>query len=112
MMPDTDLRPTARCLRFRSPQRSAVYNAGGFAERAGTTTYDLSDRLGTASRQTDAAKSTTATRSYDAFGMLQSTTGTPKGPFGFAGGTGTRRTGTRGSSSSDTATTTRAPDGS
>ena len=30
----------------------------------------------------------TATRTYDAFGMLQSTTGTPKGPFGFAGSHG------------------------
>ena len=68
----------------------------GIEDTVGTTTFDLSDRLGTASRQTDAAKSTTATRSYDAFGMLQSTTGTPKGPFGFAGAHGYQEDGDTG----------------
>ena len=64
---------------------SAVYTPGVSQRRNGATTFDLSDRLGSATRQTDAGKAT-ATRSYDAFGMLQSTTGSPKGPFGFAGG--------------------------
>ena len=64
---------------------SAVYTPGVSQRRAGATTFDLSDRLGTALRQTDAAKNTAATRSYDAFGMLVASTGTPKGPFGFAG---------------------------
>ena len=41
-----------------------------------------------ASRQADAAKATTATRAYDAFGMLVGSTGTPQGPFGFAGDSG------------------------
>ncbi|RYG15418.1 hypothetical protein EON82_26240, partial [bacterium] len=70
----------------------AVYTPGVSQRRSGATTYDLSDRLGSATRQTNAATSTTATRSYDAFGMLLASTGTPQGPFGFAGGTATRRT--------------------
>ncbi len=52
------------------------------------TTYNLNDRLGTASRQTDTSASTTATRTYDAFGLLLASTRTPKGPFGFAGAHG------------------------
>ena len=75
---------------------AAVYTPGVSQRRAGATTYDFSDRLGTASRQTSASKATTATRSYDAFGMLVSTTGTPKGPFGFAGGHGYQEEGDTG----------------
>ncbi|RYG23828.1 hypothetical protein EON82_12800 [bacterium] len=67
---------------------SAVYTPGVSQRRSGATTFDLSDRLGTASRQTNASTTTTATRSYDAFGMLLASTGTPQGPFGFAGGHG------------------------
>ena len=67
---------------------AAVYTPGVSQRRAGATTFDLSDRLGTASRQTNAAKSTTATRTYDAFGMLLASSGTPKGLFGFAGAHG------------------------
>ena len=75
---------------------SAVYTPGVSQRRNGSTTFDLSDRLGTASRQTDASKNTTATRSYDAFGMLVASTGTPKGPFGFAGGHGYQEDGDTG----------------
>ena len=75
---------------------AAVYTPGVSQRRAGATTYDLSDRLGTASRQTNAAKGATATRSYDAFGMLLSTTGSPKGPFGFAGAHGYQEDGDTG----------------
>lgn len=75
---------------------SAVYTPGVSQRRAGATTFDLSDRLGTASRQTDVAKNTTATRTYDAFGMLVASTGTPKGPFGFAGGHGYQEDGDTG----------------
>ena len=74
----------------------AVYTPGVSQRRAGATTYDLSDRLGSATRQTDAAKATTATRSYDAFGILLASTGTPKGPFGFAGGHGYQEEGDTG----------------
>ena len=49
-----------------------------------STAYYLNDRLGTAGAQTNASATVTATRSYDAFGMLVATTGTPQGPFGFA----------------------------
>ena len=75
---------------------SAVYTPGVSQRRAGATTFDLSDRLGTASRQTNASKATTATRTYDAFGMLLSSTGSPKGPFGFAGGHGYQEDGDTG----------------
>ena len=75
---------------------AAVYTPDVSQRRAGATTFDLADRLGTASRQTNAAKSTTATRSYDAFGMLVSTTGSPKGPFGFAGAYGYQEDGDTG----------------
>ena len=63
---------------------SAVYTPGVSQRRSGATTYDLHDQLGTASKQTNASASTTATRTYDAFGMLLASTGTPQGPFGFA----------------------------
>ncbi len=67
---------------------SAAYTPGISQRRSGVTTYDLNDRLGTASRQTDTSATTSATRTYDAFGMLLASTGTPKGPFGFAGAHG------------------------
>jgi RHS repeat-associated protein len=52
------------------------------------TTSDDKDYLGTVSRQTNSSQTTTATRQYDAFGMLVASTGTPQGPFGYAGGWG------------------------
>ena len=66
----------------------ANYTPGVSQRRAGATTYDPPDRLGSATRQTNSATATTATRSYDAFGVALSTTGAPVGPFGFAGGHG------------------------
>ena len=53
-----------------------------------TSTFDLPDYLGSFTRQTNASQSTTATRVYDAFGNLESTTGTPQSPFGFVGSEG------------------------
>jgi YD repeat-containing protein len=75
---------------------SAVYTPGVSQRRNNATTFDLSDRLGSATRQTDASTGTTATRSYDAFGMALATTGTPQGPFGFAGGYGYQEDGDTG----------------
>ncbi len=75
---------------------SAAYTPGISQRRSGVTTYDLNDRLGTASRQTDTSATTTATRTYDAFGMLLASTGTPKGPFGFAGAHGYQEDGDSG----------------
>ena len=64
--------------------------------RSGATTYDLHDRLGTASRQTNSSTATTATRTYDAFGLLVASTGTPQGPFGFVGDEGYQEDGDSG----------------
>jgi RHS repeat-associated protein len=64
---------------------TAFYTPGVSQRRSGVTIYDLSDRLGTASTQTNASSTTTATRTYDAFGILTANSGTPAGPFGFAG---------------------------
>ena len=64
----------------------AVYTPGVSQRRGGATTYDLADRLGTATKQTSASTTTTGSRSYDAFGLMVASTGTPLGPFGFAGG--------------------------
>ncbi len=67
---------------------AAVYTLGVSQRRSGSTTFDLSDRLGSAVKQTNTSAGTTATRTYDAFGMLVASTGTPQGPFGFAGSSG------------------------
>jgi uncharacterized protein RhaS with RHS repeats len=48
----------------------------------------LKDRLGTTSRQTSTTSTTRATRTYDAFLLLVSCTGTFKGPFQSAGAHG------------------------
>jgi RHS repeat-associated protein len=50
--------------------------------RAGVTSY-LHGRLKNATRQTNSSQTTTATRTYDAFGNVVSSTGTWNGPFGF-----------------------------
>ncbi len=62
---------------------TATYTPGVSQHRGTSTTFDNNDYLGTANRQTDATQSTSGTRSYDAFGNLVSTTGSPVGPFGF-----------------------------
>jgi RHS repeat-associated protein len=67
---------------------SALYTPGVSERRGSTTKFDHQDYLGTMTRQTNSSQSTTATRTYDAFGMLVASTGTPQGPFGFAGGCG------------------------
>jgi RHS repeat-associated protein len=67
---------------------AANYTPGVSQHRSGATTFENVDYLGTSTRQTNASQSTTATRSHDAFGNLVATTGTPIGPFGFAGDKG------------------------
>jgi RHS repeat-associated protein len=64
---------------------AAVYTPGVSQRRSSATIYDLSDRQGTASKQTNSSAAITATRQYDSFGMLVGSSGAPKGPFGFAG---------------------------
>ena len=66
----------------------AVYTPGVSQRRGGATTYDLHDGLGSAVKQTGSGASVTATRIYDAFGMLLASTGAPQGPFGFAATSG------------------------
>jgi len=44
--------------------------------------------LGSVSRETDSSGSTTSTKTYDAFGNLESSTGSSSSPFGFAGSWG------------------------
>ncbi len=67
---------------------AAVYTPGVSERRSGTSKFNCTDYLGTHFKQTDASQATVAARHYDAFGKLLSTTGTPTGPFGFAGGWG------------------------
>jgi RHS repeat-associated protein len=67
---------------------SALYTPGASEHRGSATSFDHQDYLGTFTRQTSSSQVTTATRQYDAFGMLVATTGTPQGPFGYAGGWG------------------------
>ncbi len=66
----------------------AAYTPGISEHRSGGTSFDHTDYLGTISRQTNSSQITSATRQYDAFGLLVATTGTPQGPFGFAGAFG------------------------
>jgi RHS repeat-associated protein len=49
------------------------------------TVFDNLNYIGTSTRQTNSSQTTTATRTYDAFGNLFASTGTPVGPFGFVG---------------------------
>ncbi len=66
-----------------------IHYTPGTSERVSSiSTFDLPDYLGTFNLQTNLSQSTTATRVYDAFGNLESTTGTPQSPFGFVGAQG------------------------
>ena len=60
----------------------------GTSEKRGTTTTFLHSGLKNAEMQTDTAKAVSATKQYDAFGNLTSSTGTWQGAFGYAGGFG------------------------
>ena len=75
---------------------SASYTPGVSQRRSGATVFDHADRMGTNRVQTDAAQSVTATRTYDAFGMVVASTGTPLGPFGFVGRAGYQEDGDSG----------------
>ena len=67
---------------------SIAYTPGISERKSGTSTFDHGNYLGTYTRQTNASQATTATRVYDAFGNLESTTGSPQSGFGFVGGQG------------------------
>lgn len=69
----------------------------GISQRSGSTsTFDCADRLGTFGLETNSSQSTTGTRQFDAFGNSTSTSGSPSGPFGFAGAWGYQQDGDSG----------------
>jgi RHS repeat-associated protein len=65
----------------------ATYTPGILERRNGVSTF-LNSGLKDVAKQTDAAGSVTATRKYDAYGMVIGSTGTWKGPFGYSGSAG------------------------
>ncbi len=67
---------------------SIAYTPGTSERKSGVSTFDHANYLGTFNRQTNSSQATTATRAYDAFGNLESTTGTPQSTFGFVGSDG------------------------
>ena len=64
---------------------SATYTPGISERRSGASKFFHSDRLGTNVAETNSSQSVTATKTYDAFGLLTSTTGSSASPFGFVG---------------------------
>ena len=64
---------------------TSAYTPGVSFRNSGATTFQHGDRMGTTSVETNAAQTTTATRTYDAFGMPLATTGSSVSPFGYAG---------------------------
>jgi RHS repeat-associated protein len=66
---------------------SASYTPGISERRRAVTKLNHSG-LKNADAQSSTAQAVTATRTYDAFGNVASTTGTFSGPFGYAGGFG------------------------
>ena len=65
----------------------ATYTPGVSERRNGVSTF-LNAGLKDVAKQTDAAGVVTATRKYDAYGMVIGSTGTWKGPFGYSGSAG------------------------
>jgi RHS repeat-associated protein len=67
---------------------AASYTPGVSRHTSNGTVFDNLNYIGTSTRQTNSSQTTTATRTYDAFGNLFASTGTPVGPFGFVGDEG------------------------
>jgi hypothetical protein len=68
-------------------EANAVYTPG-VSERRGSTATFFHSGLKDATAQTSTSQTLTSTRVYDAFGMVVSSTGTWKGPFGYAASAG------------------------
>jgi YD repeat-containing protein len=64
---------------------AALYTPGVSERRRGVSTFNHTDRLGTYALQTDLNEDVASTRTYAAFGTPLGSTGSPSGPFGFAG---------------------------
>jgi RHS repeat-associated protein len=60
----------------------------GISERRGSTTTFSHSGLKNASFQSGSSQTVSAERTYDAFGLVVSSSGTWQGPFGYAGGFG------------------------
>jgi hypothetical protein len=65
----------------------ATYTPGISERRNGVSTF-LNAGLKDVAKQTDISGNVTATRKYDAYGMVIGSTGTWKGPFGYSGSAG------------------------
>jgi RHS repeat-associated protein len=65
----------------------ATYTPGISERRNGVSTF-LNSGLKDVAKQTDSTGNVTATRKYDAYGMVIGSTGTWKGPFGYSGSAG------------------------
>ena len=65
----------------------ASYTPGTSEKRGATSTF-LHSGLKNAEMQTDSSKAVSATKQYDAFGNITTSTGTWQGAFGYAGGFG------------------------
>ncbi|MDH4387152.1 MAG: RHS repeat-associated core domain-containing protein [Fimbriimonas sp.] len=65
----------------------ATYTPGVSERRNGVSTF-LNAGLKDVAKQTDISGNVTATRKYDAYGMVIGSTGTWKGPFGYSGSAG------------------------
>ncbi len=65
----------------------ATYTRGISERRNGVSTF-LNSGLKDVSKQTDSTGNVTATRKYDAYGMVIGATGAWKGPFGYSGSAG------------------------
>ena len=66
----------------------AAYTPAVSRHPSSGTTFEGGDSQGTNRIETNSSQSVSGTRVYDAFGNLQSTTGTPQGPFGYVGQSG------------------------
>jgi RHS repeat-associated protein len=64
---------------------AASYTPGVSERRSGTSKFYHGERQGSNVAESDASQTTTATKAYDAFGMLSSSSGSSSSPFGFVG---------------------------
>ena len=67
---------------------AANYTPGVSERRSGTSKFYHGERQGTNALETNASQAVTATRTYDAFGMLVANTGSSASPFGYVGAQG------------------------
>ena len=64
---------------------AAEYTPGVSENRAGTSEFYHTDRMGSTTKITNTSAATTDTRQYDAFGMVTSTSGSTPSVFGYDG---------------------------